>query len=333
MTTTTQILRHVSTLTLPGSAQTAREIAAALNISETLATGTLSNLSRRSMVSRTGRPARFAAVGVFATTQPTRRSPRSTRSANGARQFGIEIEFSGLSAEGAAVALRSAGLNAVAEGYNHETRRHWKIVTDSTCGFEAVSPVLSGEDGYRQVGVAMKALREAGARVDTRCGMHVHHDMDGLSGAAIARFVEIYAARQSTIDNFVAPSRRRGNRWCEPLRSTEVDAIVSTFTARRSAPYVDRYRTVNVQSFPRYGTVEVRQHQGSLNGSKAVAWIKFGQALIAAAAADVAVADVPATPAGLVEFLNTSHSLDDAAAAYLAARSVVLATPEGDDVA
>lgn len=37
----------------------------------------------------------------------------------------------------------------------------------------------------------------------------------------------------------------------------------------------DRYRAVNLHAFPRHGTVEFRQHHGSLSGDKVTAWVTF----------------------------------------------------------
>ena len=43
---------------------------------------------------------------------------------------------------------------------------------------------------------------------------------------------------------------------------------------------ISRYRKMNLQSFSKYGTVEIRQHQGTLNWLKIVNWMIFTQALV-----------------------------------------------------
>jgi hypothetical protein len=182
------------------------------------------------------------------------------------------------------------------EGYNHRTRTYWKLMYDASVrntgthqayGHELVSPPLVGPAGFQALATAIKALRDAGATVDASCGIHVHHDMAGLSGAEIARFARLFYDRQDAIDMLVAPSRRHNGGYARRLREYEINTIVEHFTAYRSAPQVDRYRTLNVQSFPKYGTIEIRQHQGSLNAIKVAAWIKFGQALVQAAIDDI----------------------------------------------
>lgn len=48
------------------------------------------------------------------------------------RKFGIEIEAYNCAREKLANELRAAGIDVAVEGYNHTTRNHWKLVTDSS---------------------------------------------------------------------------------------------------------------------------------------------------------------------------------------------------------
>ena len=67
------------------------------------------------------------------------------------RRFGIEIEAYNCEKGVLARELREAGIAVAVEGYNHNTRDHWKLVTDSSLRgndtFELVSPILEGEAG------------------------------------------------------------------------------------------------------------------------------------------------------------------------------------------
>ena len=215
----------------------------------------------------------------------------------GARQFGLEIEFNGVLGTTVISALTAAGINVRAENYNHSTRNHWKLIYDvsvrstgtgGSSGHELVSPPLSGEEGERQVRVVLETLRSIGARVDTSCGVHVHHDANDLSGDTIARFIGIYVNRQAEIDQLVSRSRRastgRANRYADRWTMNELIAIQRDFrTYGRVVSNVSRYKTINVQSYSKYGTIEIRQHQGTLNTTKVLAWIAMGQAMIEAA--------------------------------------------------
>lgn len=205
------------------------------------------------------------------------------------RRFGIELEHNGVSLYRVAQALRDAGLQAVEPGYTHRVMAEWKIVPDGSCGNEAVSPILRGKDGWRDVKTAMQAIRSIGGRVTRACGMHVHLDMSDLDGEQIARVLETYVAFQSEVDQFLAPSRRSSadNQWCRPWYGSALAAAAAQFRYDRSAPqHADRYRTLNVAAFPKYGTLEFRQHQGSLNAKTAQTWGTLIMALVEVARLD-----------------------------------------------
>jgi hypothetical protein len=99
------------------------------------------------------------------------------------RTFGVEAEFYNITPQTAIDALRAVGIVAVNAGYTHRIMSEWKIVTDSSVtstgtgtgyGLELVSPILRGRDGLEQVAKALDALRNAGAKVNKSCGIHVH---------------------------------------------------------------------------------------------------------------------------------------------------------------
>lgn len=223
-----------------------------------------------------------------------RQSGRVTRRTE--RRFGVEIEFIHHSRATVAYALRDAGINVEIENYNHRTRSHWKLTTDASVsrGYELVSPPLKGRAGKEEVIKVCEILVAAGATVNRTCGLHVHHEAKDFTGNQFARLFEAWSAQQETTDQFLAPSRRGDHaQWCGRLREYEVRDIAQrarefgdhtmTRTAVRSRyngfSGFDRYRSINVTSFPKYGTVEIRQHQGTLDGDKIVAWIDYGQAM------------------------------------------------------
>lgn len=254
------------------------------------------------------------------------RTPRT-----GTRKFGIEIEFAGTSREAVAQEMRSRGLDVSIEGYNHYVRSGWKLVSDCSCGYELVSPPLKGADGFDQVRKACDALQAAGARINVHCGLHVHHDVADLDLDGLRRAVRTYHSSQLAINGLVAQSRRTtvtdtrhgttGNRWCLPLTNIEL-AHIDRLTHRQtvsSLARADRYRTLNLTSLPKYGTLEIRQHQGTLNAKKIIAWIEFGQAIFAAAKAghEANAIDTDA----LVDTLVARGKLKAATATYLKARA------------
>lgn len=197
------------------------------------------------------------------------------------RKFGIEIECFGMSIDRAADVIRAAGIEVVFEGYNHARRDHWKIVTDSSVadGFEVVSPILFGNEGLAAVRKVGQALVAAGARVDRRCGFHVHVDARDLSGADILNIIRRYAAHEAQIDALMPTSRRgTNNTYCRAMEDVvrAVRNVSESATTRQVCERVyERYYKLNVQAFTRHGTVEFRQHSGTVDYRKMVNWIQF----------------------------------------------------------
>ena len=131
------------------------------------------------------------------------------------RRFGVEIEFlSTITVDAALMSLRAAGIRVEYMGYTHQTTPQWKIVTDGSCGYELVSPVLEGEAGLEEVRIAAAALEAAGAQVDRRCGFHVHFDASSMKLKAVKNLFKLWLKFEDVLDTF-QPQSRRGN--CQHL--------------------------------------------------------------------------------------------------------------------
>lgn len=213
------------------------------------------------------------------------------------RTFGIECEFFGINVATALAALHDAGFNAEFERYHANTvpAGFWKVTTDGSVtsrgtgtsqGLEMVSPILQGQQGFDDAIKAVKALLNAGAKVDKTCGLHVHLGMDGLTGADLIKVVEVYTANTANINKVVASSRHN-TRWARkqdlsasylsPFKNATDSSQIKALSS--NIPHNERYHAVNLKSYSAHGTVEFRQHQGTLNAEKVVSWVKFVMAL------------------------------------------------------
>lgn len=211
------------------------------------------------------------------------------------RFFGIEIEFTQATKTTVARHLaRHLGVSHV-HVTNYHNRRcischdyvgvdEWKIEHDASVdngssmrsrGGEVVSPKLSGEHGFAQMRAVMLGLQVAGAKVDHRCGLHVHLDANNESGYRIAGFIRRLAATQNSLKRLVSKSRWT-NHYSALVRSDVLDQYAESFESRSTSPaYSSRYGAINVTSYPRYGTIEVRLHQGTLNPTKCRRWVEL----------------------------------------------------------
>ena len=202
-------------------------------------------------------------------------------------KFGIELELtSPMNMTQLAAKLTRNGVETVDESYNHDTRHHWKLTTDGSVNshksgympMELVSPILKGYEALEQIKKVCAVLENIGCEVNASCGYHVHHDcvnQDGVKDFKVGAYaVAIYKKWQYKFSSMLPRSRRNGH-YCKPSSSSEVESAV-----RYNAPARNRYRAVNLQSYARHGTVEFRQHSGTVNADKIINWIKITQAVV-----------------------------------------------------
>ena len=288
------------------------------------------------------------AHGHVANRATRRTQTRATRT----RTFGVEIEFID---GGNRTATKMAVARAIADavypgaapcsaygihiaGYHGSTcrgcsgritHRTWHVESDASVdsrgdlGGEAVSPVLTGETGIEEMKVVMQAIKSVGAAVDTRCGMHVHVGADRMTNAQRANVIETLFAHHGVLDRVVAPSRRN-NHYCAKPSAPEITQWANAMRATGQFGYANRYKSINVTSFAKYGTIEVRYHQGTLNGRKAAAWVRLLIGLFDTCAKDEA--DRLAPGLALFGSLAEIGALPQQDAAYLIARAETLAT-------
>ncbi len=218
------------------------------------------------------------------------------------RKFGIEIECE-IDASRALEALRplsEAGDIMLTDrvcGYHSDERyQAWKVERDSSVdnGCEIVSPILSGsniEDSFEQIRKVVRALARAGAGVNRTCGLHVHINAEGMDVQWVKNLCKRYSDNSSIIDSFMPASRRRGSRWANTYCSALYE---NAFTSRAYTTADDlsamtgynspfgRTSVINLVAYARTGTIEFRQHSGTLNAEKITNWVSFLQAFVEA---------------------------------------------------
>lgn len=234
------------------------------------------------------------------------------------RTFGVEIETTtnrraATLASGIQQEFNNRGINQTchAESYNHQTRAHWKIVSDATVrGWEVVSPPLKGLEAKEEISAVLTALRNLGCGVNIGTGLHVHHDARGLTGKQIGMVLGTYAAFQPLLNYGVAQSRRgrefggynsitswdqmteRGSdKWdrvqppSNPRNENFTNKQFVFGDHRMSGTVINKFNhgranSINVNSLHTHGTIEFRQHQGTLNTTKIWSWILVTQSMV-----------------------------------------------------
>lgn len=201
------------------------------------------------------------------------------------RRFGIEIEAYNCDKHRLARELREAGIDVVVEGYNHDTRDHWKLVTDASLSgnntFELVSPILQGEAGLQELQKVCWVLEYCDVKVNNSCGLHIHMDAADFTIETWRNLAITYRHLEPVIDAFM-PSTRRNNTYCKHLSGISESRIreAQNITQLRSAFRNDRYYKLNLEAYSRHRTVEFRQHGGTTNFTKMENWIRFAANMI-----------------------------------------------------
>jgi len=204
-------------------------------------------------------------------------------------KFGVEIEGYNIERNELQTELSNANIEVQTESYNHTTRPHWKVVTDSSLSgnrtFELVSPVLEGEAGLRKLKTTTLILKGMEGKVNKTCGLHIHLDARNFDKETWVRLFKNYKKLEGVIDSFMARSRRASNNnFCKTLNKANFETKMDQISRYETTEYVtrsisdyysERYYKVNIQSFWRHGSIEFRQHQGTMDYKKISNWILF----------------------------------------------------------
>lgn len=207
--------------------------------------------------------------------------------------FGVELEFcSNLTGAEINAGLKTLGLTAPVEGdgstYSMSGQRvnysNWNVTYDTSVrgfrhGLEIISPILSGKDGLRELKKVMDYLtgleKAKKIKVNKTCGTHVHFGKStwqSYSEFQGYEFFKMYAMNEGLIDLLQPASRRENNgRYCR-----------SCFDAISNSSYSPsgRYYKVNMSHIKTRGTVEVRQHSGTVDFEKIASWIHLMTAML-----------------------------------------------------
>ena len=219
------------------------------------------------------------------------------------RTFGIELEALMDDSERVAQHLRNNGIEIYCESYNHNTRDHWKIVSDASVsgrsgtryleGMEIVSPILLGDEGLSKVRALLNALDTytGDVKVNSTCGFHLHVGINDLSLKQIKNTVKAQLKYEWVFDSFLPRSRRdNNNTYCnsvarrfgdgDNLRSIEetgfalIDSARNMDTVERLVQR-SRFAKLNFQNYTNRGTVEIRHAAGTLDADKVVNWVQL----------------------------------------------------------
>lgn len=211
-------------------------------------------------------------------------------------KFGVEIEMFGVNRDELRTELENAGI-PIREGQRRASNGgYWKITSDSSISasdsLELVSPILEGTEGLAQLKTVMLITRGLEGKVNRSCGLHIHFDARAFEFQTWKNLFMNYAKIEKHIDSFMPNSRRDNNGYyCRSMRVENFETKINS--ARNLGNIVDsvkalhgtitgnsRYYKINANAFWVHGSVEFRQHGGTIDFKKVSNWIKFLARLI-----------------------------------------------------
>ena len=218
--------------------------------------------------------------------------------------FGIELEIIptagnevGFSAR-MKRALQEAGFAAMENSHYGRAYSYWQVKPDCTVqvyrngrtwyGTEVVSPVLNADaEGFESVAKVCKVLEEAGATANINCGCHVHVGVQDKTVAELKNIVRAYGTYADEIDSVLPKSRRKDGskgQWAKPIWSNftkravlqRIDQATTCERLQQVCVAINgRYSALSLDPYVRLGTIEFRQHSGTVDATKAVLWAKW----------------------------------------------------------
>jgi len=136
------------------------------------------------------------------------------------RRFGFELEFLRGSTDRSklARAIRTVpGETAETSGYTHQTNNPgWVAKTDSSCGFEVASRVMSTSADLRKGVEVVRAISRSGAKVDSHCGFHVHVEIADFDEDKLANMIQWWVKFERFITDVLSPTRKN-NHYCQQV--------------------------------------------------------------------------------------------------------------------
>lgn len=108
-----------------------------------------------------------------------------------------------------------------------------------------------------------EVLNNLGAKVNSSCGMHIHLDARYMNETDVKKVGQKFSKSLKVLSKMI-PKSRRNNSYCE---------------IGVSRLHGGRYYAVNLTSFRKHKTIEIRAHSSTTDFNKIVYWIKLCDAI------------------------------------------------------
>jgi len=174
--------------------------------------------------------------------------------------------------------------------------RKWKVVNDASLTnvpshlrAELVSPVLTYDD-LEQLQEVVRAIRKAGGKINSQCGIHIHIDAEPFDGRKLGNLAKVVYKQEPLILHALSINSDRLRRYTRPVSEelirnierhrpktkAELNRIWYGYHNNQPQHYDNtRYHGVNLHNVWYRGTVEFRWFEATLHAGKIKAYLQF----------------------------------------------------------
>lgn len=239
--------------------------------------------------------------------------------------FGVEIEMTGITRKQAAETLarlwegqcqniggtystwtvtdpQGKEWKLMSDGSIHEERwvqgKEYRSANNPDFRVELVTPKLTYAE-IPKLQTAVRILRDAHAKVNDSCGLHVHVDASKHDQQSLKNLMAIMYSKEDLLFEALRVPESRVERWCQPVREEmliHARRMPSTAPMERlqriwyeGSPNIyehynqTRYHALNLHSVFYRGTVELRCFNSTLHAGRVKSYVQFSLALSAQA--------------------------------------------------
>ena len=174
--------------------------------------------------------------------------------------------------------------------------RKWKVVNDASLTnvpshlrAELVSPVLTYDD-LEQLQEVVRAIRKAGGKINSQCGIHIHIDAEPFDGRKLGNLAKVVYKQEPLVLHALGINSDRLRRYTRPVSDelirnierhrpktkAELNRIWYGYHNNQPQHYDNsRYHGVNLHNVWYRGTVEFRWFEATLHAGKIKAYLQF----------------------------------------------------------
>ena len=224
---------------------------------------------------------------------------------------GIEIETAGVSIAQIKTAFENASIKGASVVHDGTPSVDAEIVLPPLCLFNIDGTPC--QVAYEYLTSVSRVLNRLGCRINSNCGLHVHVGIYPLAddqqphlwtansiakkertgryyttglqddpiSAVVWHDVLYRCSRQQNLIDHILPPSRTGNRYCYPTRIEAFEGRNANDATIESVKQLTRgkFSAINFETWSR-GTVEFRQHSGTIEVEKIMAWCRLIRTIV-----------------------------------------------------